>query len=148
MSGGGSDKTTSTQKTEPWPKQQPYLTYGYGQAKNNYQNLAPQFYSNRTYVPFSQQTEQALGMAQNRAIQGSPVEQAMQNQVQGTLQGDYLNSNPYLDQMYNTAAQRVTETFNDQVMPGINASFGAAGGQGSKIHQEPLRMLLVSSVKR
>lgn len=135
MSGGGGS-TNTVEKADPWPQQQPYLTYGYGQAKNNYQNLAPQYYPNRTYTPFSTQTEQALDMAQNRAIQGSPVEQAMQNQVQGTLQGDYLNSNPYLDQMYNTAAQRVTETFNDQVMPGINASFGAAGGQGSKIHQE------------
>jgi hypothetical protein len=56
--------------------------------------------------------------------------------LNATASGDYLNSNPYLDQMYNNAASRVTETFNDQVMPGINASFAGAGGSGSQIQRE------------
>ena len=68
MSGGkGGGDTTTTQKADPWSGQQPYLKFGFNQAQNLYNSGGPQFYPGRTYVPFSGQTEQALGMAQNRA---------------------------------------------------------------------------------
>jgi hypothetical protein len=147
-SGGG----TQTQKTEPWSGQQPFLNFGFNEAQRLYNQGGPDFYPNRTYVPFSQQTEQGLGMLQNRATQGSPVESAMQNYVTNTMQnpggggtqdylssvmgGDYLNANPYLDGMFNSASRAVTERFNDSVLPGINAAFAGAGGSGSGIHRE------------
>jgi hypothetical protein len=162
MSGGGGSSTNTVQNADPWSGQQPYLQYGFQQAQNNYQT-PPEFYPGATYTPFSNQTEQAMGMAQNRALSGSPVENAMQGYVTNTLNntpgsgtqgylqglmnngnsqlnktaaGGYLGSNPYLDGVYKNAASRVTETFNDQVMPGINASFGRAGGSGSQIRGE------------
>jgi len=149
MSGGGGS-TNTVQNADPWSGQQGYLKFGYDQARAAYGN-APEFYPGRTYTPFSQQSEQAMGMTERRAM-GSPVEAGMQNYVRQAMaapggldaqnylnivmRGNYLNANPYLDQAYNNAAARVTETFNDQVMPGINAAFGHAGGSGSKIHQE------------
>jgi hypothetical protein len=132
MSGGKGGGDT-TQKTEPWSGQKPFLTYGFDQAKNLYQSGGPQYYPNATYVPFSGQTEQALGMAQNRAM-GSPNEQGLNNYLGGSLQGNWLNSNPYLDAMYGSAAGRMTESFNESVLPGLNATFGGAGRTGSGAH--------------
>lgn len=52
-------------------------------------------------------------------------------QLGATAGGQYLGSNPYLDQLYDTAAGRVTESFQEDVLPGIAAQFGAAGRTGS-----------------
>lgn len=65
-----------------------------------------------------------------------PLDPTAQAQLSQTAQGDFLGSNPYLDDMYQNAASRVQENFMDTVMPGINATFGGAGRTGSNIHQE------------
>lgn len=200
MSKGSSG--TQVSKSEPWSAQQPYLRSGFQAAEQNFNSPGPQYYPNATYTPFSPQSEMAMGMMQNRAINGSPVESGMQdyvtrtmqnpggqptqmalnrqmfnmptlgqtsgyadaqdpsayrgflsnqngqtpnfagdganvqNNLMGTANGQYLGANPYLDQQYNSAARRVTENFNDAVMPGLNATFAGAGGSGSQIHRE------------
>lgn len=53
-----------------------------------------------------------------------------------TASGDFLNSNPYLDNMFSNASRAVTEQFNDAVLPGLNATFAGAGGSGSQIQRE------------
>jgi len=58
------------------------------------------------------------------------------NELSSTASGGYLGSNPYLDQMFNTASGRAGEAFNEQTMPGIAAQFGSAGRTGSGIHQQ------------
>lgn len=134
MSGGkGGGDATTTQKAEPWSGQQPYLTFGFDQAKQLYNSGGPQYYPNATYVPFSQQTEQALGMAQNRAG-GSAPEQGLNSYLTNSLNGSYLNANPYLDAMYGSASKQLTDRWSESVMPGLNATFGAAGRTGSGAH--------------
>lgn len=59
---------------------------------------------------------------------------AGQEQLNATARGDYLNSNPYLDQTFGAAAEGLTEQFNDSVLPGIAAQFGASGRTGSGTH--------------
>ena len=151
MSKGGGDQEV-TQSTEPWGPSQEYLKYGMAQNKALYQTGGPAYYPGATYVPFSSQTEQGLGMMENRALQGSPVERAMQSWVQQGMQnpggqnignylnnvmsGRYLNSNPWLDKTYNAAARGMTDQWKDAVLPGLNASFAEAGGTGSGIQQE------------
>ncbi len=58
------------------------------------------------------------------------------NQLAGTAGGQYLGSNPYLDQMFNTASSRAGEAFNEQTLPGIAAMFGSGGRTGGGIQQE------------
>lgn len=72
---------------------------------------------------------QGLGQALNRA--GGTIDPAATGQLRDTAGGAFLGSNPYLDDMYQDAAKGVSETFNEQIMPGLNAQFGSAGRTGS-----------------
>jgi hypothetical protein len=228
MGGGGSQ--TSTQKSEPWSGQQPYLKDLFRSAQGLYQQGPQEFYPGTTVAPFAPQQMQAMDMTTQRALSGSPQEQAfgnyltsqlgqqnldpnmmvnpamqaaggigagqdlmmqagsgnpfmgnaanalsgmtgygglgesqayagdprmgalpaseqfanygMQsgavgaNQLASTASGNFLGSNPYLDQMFDTAAGRAGEAFNEQTMPGIAAMFGGAGRSNSGIQQQ------------
>jgi hypothetical protein len=133
MSGGKGGGGDVTQKTEPWSGQKPFLEYGFNQAQNLYNSGGPQFYPNATYTPFSGQTEQAMGRMENRSL-GSAPEQGLNSYLTNSLNGQYLNSNPYLDAMYGTASKRMTDSFNESVLPGLNATFGMSGGTGGSAH--------------
>ena len=144
---GGKSGGDTTQRAVPWGPQQPYLRQGFEQAQGNLQN-PQQFYPNPTYVPFSQQTEQGLGMLEGRA-QNNPLTPATQGYVTGALsgnqpgqqaltdsaQGNFLNANPYLDAMFGEASRNVTDRFNETIAPNINATFGKAGRTGSPAHE-------------
>ena len=52
-------------------------------------------------------------------------------QLGATAGGQYLGSNPYLDQMYETGAGRIQEQFAEDILPQIQGQFGAAGRTGS-----------------
>lgn len=162
-SGGGGDVSQ-----EPWSGLQPYLKDAYGQAQNLYNSGGPEFYPNATYVPFSPQTQMAMQLGENRALFGSEFDQPAANvamgamsgnspytqagmnslwggslgmqQLAGTANGQYLNSNPYLDAMYGAAARGLNTQYNNQVMPGVNATFGSGGRTGSYAHNQALNM--------
>jgi len=51
--------------------------------------------------------------------------------LQGTAKGDYLNSNPYLDQMVQNANSSLVKDFNTNIAPGIDSQFAKAGRSGS-----------------
>lgn len=125
MPGGGGSKTqTMTQTNDPWSGQQPYLSQGFQAAQQYVLNSPQQFFPNSTVVPFSNQTEQSLGMIEQRALNGSPVQTNMNQSLAATLGGDYLAAgNPHFEQM----AGRV----RSEVLPSINAGFNAAGRTGS-----------------
>lgn len=52
--------------------------------------------------------------------------------------GSMLNANPYVDDMFNNAADRVGEQFSKHVMPGVTSMFAGAGRYGSNQHAEGL----------
>ena len=66
-----------TTTVNPPSFQLPYLQYGMEQARGLYETGGPNYFPNKTYVPFSGQTEAALGLTENRALMGSPVDRAM-----------------------------------------------------------------------
>lgn len=127
--GGGKTKTTTT--TEPWSGVKPYLLGGYKDAKNLYENGAPDYYPYQTVGPMSSYTKNALDATAQRAAYGSDVTRAAQGQLTDTINGDYLNSNPYLQGAINAAVQPITNAFSSEVMPGIDSNFSAAGRYGS-----------------
>jgi hypothetical protein len=122
--GSSSTPSRTTQTTEPPAYLRPYLQHGAGEAQSLYQTGGPQYYGGNTVVPFSQQTEQALGLTEQRALNGSPVNQAAQNYATGILGSTPTSqfggaSNPYLDAQFNRAA--------DQVQNRIQSGFAGSG---------------------
>jgi hypothetical protein len=130
----GSKQTGQSQTVvnkDPWGPQQDFLKQGFERAETDLLNNPSQYYPNSTVVPFSNQTENALQRQEDRATMGSPLVQAAQGEAQKTIQGDYLNSNPYLQQAMQAAARPMVENFQDTIMPSIQGGFSGRGRYGS-----------------
>lgn len=141
MSGGGSSQpstTTSTQTSEPPAYVRPYLATTADQARRMYEQGPNQYYGGETVTPFSSQTQQALDLTQQRALNGSPVSNAAEGFAQRTLSGAPTSqfggaqnpwatqanpfgggSNPYLDNAFNKSA--------DAVQNRLNTGFASSG---------------------
>ena len=122
---------TATTTSAPWQEQQPYLQDIFRQAQTQFKTGGPKVYPKSTVAPFSAATNAGLTEIRRTAQAGTPVAASAQNQVNATLQGDYLNSNPYLDAMYNNAATQVTDQYQNAVAPSIQSNFGLAGRSGN-----------------
>ena len=140
MDGGGGE----TQTNDPWSGQQPYLQDLFSQASGLFDSgIGQNYYPGQTVADFSPQSMYGMDMLTQRGMQGSPQQDAMggylnrgmgaydPRNLQATAGGAYLGSNPYLDSMFNNAASRVNENFNENIMPGMAAQFGSAGRTGS-----------------
>jgi hypothetical protein len=92
--GGGGGKQDSTTTTSIDPSIKPYVTYGLEEGKRLYESQTPSFFPGQTYVSPSEQTQQALQMAQQRAMAGSPLTSAAQAETLATIQGKGVN--PFL----------------------------------------------------
>lgn len=134
MSSGEQPYTSkvTTTSNEPYAGQKPFLEAGFERAKTDILEQPSEYYPNSTVVPFSPTSLQALGLQENRALAGSPVTQAAQNQVQQTAQGDYLTAgNPYAAQAIKNATAPLAQRFQEDVIPGIQSGFNNAGRFGS-----------------
>jgi len=92
--GGGGGQQNSTTTTSIDPSIKPYVTYGLEEAKRLYESPNPSYFPGQTYVSPSEQTQQALKMAQERAMAGSPLTGAAQAETLATIQGKGVN--PFL----------------------------------------------------
>lgn len=128
--GGGGDTQTSTSQNTPWEGAQPYITNYLSRAKTQ-SNTPFQFNDGDQIAPFSPEQQLGLGMTTNRAINGSPVMNAAQQNAYGTLNGDFMspNSNPWLQANVGQAMDDVTGRINSQFN---NNNFGGTA------HQETL----------
>jgi hypothetical protein len=88
MGGGGGTQESKT-TTEISPDFKPYIQYALGQAKDIYQGM-PQAPETLAVGP-SATTQQALGMAEQRAMAGSPL----LRQAQGAISGQLGYTSPY-----------------------------------------------------
>lgn len=114
---------TTTQTSEPPKYLQPYLKGAAQSAANLYgQGGTP-------VVPFSPQTQMSLNLAENRALQGSPVTNAAQSYATNVLNGGMMGANPYLDATFNRAANAVTNQVQSNfARAGRNAGGSDAAG--------------------
>ena len=131
--GSSSSPSRTTSVTEPPAFIQPYMQYGAEQSRALYSTGGPQYYGGNTVVPFSDQTETALGLTEQRALQGSPVTNAAQDYAAktlstaptsqfGTASNPYASganpyggaSNPYLDATFSKAADTVQQRLGTQ----------------------------------
>ena len=123
MGGGGGTQET---KTEISPEFKPYIKYSLGEAQRLYQAMpgAPETLA----VSPSAATQQALQMAQERAIGGSPLLRAGQAEQLATIQGRGVN--PFLggalEQANRLAGERYTQNIQD-----LQSQASSAGRYGS-----------------
>ena len=86
---GGRTQTTQ-QQSGPWSGQEPYLRTGFRQAEQNVLERPLEYFPGSTVVPYSQQSEEALGAQEARARDGSPLLRGAQGYTQNVLGGQYL----------------------------------------------------------
>lgn len=128
MSSGGGGTQTVQQKADPWSGIQPYVKQIAAQAMA----LSPrEYYHNSTVTPYSPQTNQYIDSLTDIGTYGTAVGNSAANLATDTMNGAYLNSNPYLDAMFKRAGQAVANQ--------TDASFSRAGRFGSNSHQEVMQ---------
>lgn len=123
--GGGGGTQESTTKTEISPEFKPYITYSLGEAQRLYKAM-PQAPETLAVSP-SAATQQALQMAQQRAIAGSPLVRAGQAEQLATIQGRGVN--PFLSGALQQANRLAGEEYtrNIQALQSQAASKGRYG---------------------
>jgi hypothetical protein len=126
--GGGGGQQSSTTTTSIDPAIKPYVTYGLEEAKRLYETGSPQFFPGQTYVSPSEQTQQALQMAQERAMAGSPLTGAAQAETLATIQGRGVN--PFLAGALEQTNRLAGEQFNRNIQ-NLQSSAASAGRYGS-----------------
>jgi hypothetical protein len=126
----GGDTQQSSSQNDPWKPAQPYIKDYLGQAKGQF-NKPFQFNDGDQIAPFSPEQQLGLSMTTNRAINGSPVMNAAQQNAYGTLNGSFMSpdSNPWLQANVGQAMDDVTGRINSQFN---NNNFGGTA------HQETL----------
>jgi hypothetical protein len=112
------------------PTIQPYLSYGLSEAQKQYQAGGPQYYGGPTFVSPSQTTQTGLQALEQRASQGSPLTGAAQGQLQNTIQGGYLQGNPFFQGAFKPAAQAAESQFLTS-LGNIGSAASKAGRYGS-----------------
>ena len=122
MSGGGSEKTkfeapgyvrptaASMVRRADVLSQQPYQAYG-----------------GQRLAGFNPAEQQAFTGITNRATAGDPGIQAGSNMLAQTLSGAFLNNNPYINQMVNTAQGDIADQYRYATGP-MNAAHASASG--------------------
>ena len=97
---------------EPPDFARPFIEQGMGGANALLQQGGPQQYGGSTVVPFSQQTQMAQDLTTARALGGSAPVNAASGYTTDVLGGNYLNSNPWLDQTFDRAAGQVGQNLD------------------------------------
>lgn len=124
MNSGGGGDTTTVQKADPWEGQQPYLKDIYAQTGGLYgSGMGYTPYSGPRVAGLSDIQRQGMEAAYQNILSGNTPAQAAGGMLNKTLQGDYLGgANPYLDQVFATSAQNVTDQFNRNILPSIKTA--------------------------
>lgn len=135
--GSSTKQQTSTSTAEPWQPQQEPIKYGLSEARKIYDSAGPEYFPGSTVAGFSPEQQTAFGMGTQRATQGNAGMGMAQGYNNDVLQGKYLNSNPYQDDVFANVQQRV--------MPSVNSQFMGSGRTGSNLHGDTLTRALTES---
>ncbi len=128
MGGGGGGTQSQTTRAEIDPTLRPYVDYALSEAKRLYQGTNPSFFPGKTYVDPSQQTQTALSMAEQRAMSGSPLTKAAQDQMLSIIQG--RDTNPFLAGALEQANRLSGEEYTRNIQK-LQSQASSAGRYGS-----------------
>ncbi|MCD6674839.1 MAG: hypothetical protein LT106_18555 [Burkholderiaceae bacterium] len=134
----GSDDQSVTQRTELPDFLKPYAPL-YAQMGYNLSQMPFNPYPYETVAPFTADQLSAMDMVRGQATGAqNPLYGAAQQQTMDTIGGNYLTpeSNPYLQQTFDTAANRVTDAFSRGTAAQTDARFARAGAFGGSAWNE------------
>ena len=124
-----------TQEAEPWSQVTPYITSGFSEAANLYNNFKPSFYSVPTQAYFSPDQLTAQQGIRDFAVEGAPeiMNPAIGAYQQGT-NPNMLNvaNNPYVANMAQAASDRAMQSLQPElanIRGGAIMSGGYGGGR-------------------
>lgn len=124
--GGGGGKQTTTQSI---PNELKPLANAYVTRAMEVGNTPFQAYTGQRFADLNQNQNAAIGMVQNRAMNGSPVmDQANQTLMQ-TMQGG--QTNPYLDSLVGKAQGSVVDAYNNVARPQQTSAMVNSGSFGN-----------------
>ena len=126
MSGGAGNTSGGSNKFEP-----PGYAQGYDielLKRANQQSQTPfQAYSGQRFAPFTPLQNQGFNLAGQYATTGQGLTGAGAGQLQNTLAGNYLNSNPYIDQMVGQAQGDIADQYKYMTAPSNMAMASRSG---------------------
>lgn len=125
MSGGSDTVTTSV---PDWIR--PYAEQ-YMQRAGQVSNLPYTPYSGQTVAQLNPYQQTAVQAQANRAMQGSPVNDAASSELQRTLSGGYLNANPHMDSLVDRAQGDVVRNYNLTEKPALESAMVRSGSFGN-----------------
>ena len=129
-------QATSTNVSEPWEEQIPYLTRGFEAASNLWGQGGPSYFPGSTVAGFSPDQLTAQNMIRQRATAGNPLLGESQDYISGVLNGDEMN-NPYSDAVFNN--------IKSKVMPALNSGAMMAGRFGSNAADDTMTRALTEA---
>ena len=147
----GYNSQNSQSQTGPWNVQAPFMEAIYNRSQDLFNTSPPAYFPGSTYAgPNAWQTGGAQGLIDyaqqmsgnnqwaNNAQQFSNA--ATQGAVTGIGglsnigSGGMLGRNPFIDQMFDRGAERITKHFNEAAIPGLDAKFAGTGMGGGSAH--------------
>jgi hypothetical protein len=125
--------STTTQTTSAPAYLQPQLEFSAQEARR--------LYDQGVGGPFISPEEEAATRALYNQAQGglSSTSLAAQNQLQKTLQGDYLGITPELQNYMDVIARRSEQSYNENVLPSLRSGYGRSGAFGGSDFQQGLQ---------
>ena len=138
--GGRSGQQTVNTQVEPPAYAKPFLEYGLSEAKQRYETGEPEFYPFPTTVGFSPESEMALDMVRDRALDPN----SLTAQAQGVVQQNLMGTNPLMSMAFQPVIDTIESRFSKygRLGSGANQSALAAGLApiAYKAQQDALRM--------
>lgn len=125
---GGSDQQTQTTSIPEWMK--PYAE-NFMKKSQEVADKPYQAYGGQTVADLNPYQTQGLNAQAQRGASGSPINQAAGSELTKTLGGGYLNNNPYLTDLVNSAQGDMTRAYNESVVPQQNAMRARSGSFGN-----------------
>lgn len=124
---GGSDTTTQSNFPE-WaiPYAQSFLGRSQQVADTPYQAYDGQRVAQQN--PYQLGAYNAIA---SRAANGSPVSSAANGEITKTLNGGYLNNNPYMQSMVDQSSQDVLRNYNQAIKPATETAMVRSGSFGN-----------------
>ena len=138
--GGRSGQQTVNTQVEPHAYAKPFLEYGLSEAKQRYETGEPEFYPFPTTVGFSPESEMALDMVRDRALDPN----SLTAQAQGVVQQNLMGTNPLMSMAFQPVIDTIESRFSKygRLGSGANQSALASGLApiAYKAQQDALRM--------